>query len=84
MNNQYPSKSQACIPLLTMAEKMLERAMTLGLDAEGKEAISLRVLKCQELKVDLHYCCARFCFVFCALKSWLDCRTKPWLKMSKS
>lgn len=46
----YGSKTQACVPLLSLAEKMLERAMTLGLDAEGKEAIALRVLKCSELK----------------------------------
>ena len=46
----YPSKSQACIPLLELAMRMLEKALTLGLDAEGREAIQLRLRKCEELK----------------------------------
>jgi hypothetical protein len=46
----YPSKSQACIPLLDLAMRMLEKALSLGLDAEGREAIQLRLRKCEDLK----------------------------------
>lgn len=48
--SEYPSKSSACVPLLTLAEKMLERAISMGLDREGREALSLRILKCQDLR----------------------------------
>jgi hypothetical protein len=46
----YASKSQACIPLLDLAMRMLEKALSLGLDTEGKEAIQLRLRKCEDLK----------------------------------
>jgi hypothetical protein len=48
--DSYASKTQACVPLLDLAMRMLERALSLGLDTEGQSAIQVRLRKCEELK----------------------------------